>query len=72
MKKLFDLFFKKYKYKKERFHIAGTNGYKEHLEFIGYLNHNNIEIINSWISYYEYSNNHRKPEYIHYVIKIKK
>jgi hypothetical protein len=70
MKKLFRLLFPKYEVIHTSFH-TGTNGMKRHREFIKYVNKENIEIINSYITYHSYSDSH-KPESINYVVKIKK
>jgi len=71
MKKLFRLLFPKYEYRHLSFH-TGTNGMKRHETFIKDVNIENAEIINSYITYYrDYKNNHQ-PEYINYVVKIKK
>jgi hypothetical protein len=57
----------KSKIKHIEFH-TGTNVMKSHREFINHCNEKNIEIINSFITYHQYSDSH-KPEYIHYTIK---
>ena len=71
MKKLFRLLFPKYEYKHIGFQ-TGTSGMRRHADFMAELNYGNTEIINSYITYYrDYKNNHQ-PEYINYVVKIKK
>ena len=66
--------FRKFFPKKIVAHTAfhtGTSGTEKHREFIKWVNEANVEIINSFIEYHDYSNSH-KPAYIHYVIKYKK
>ena len=71
MKKLFRLLFPKYEVHHVSFLIGTTGGMQRHMEFIEYVNKENIEVINSYITYHRYSNSHQ-PESINYVIKIKK
>ena len=40
-------------------------------EFIDWVNENDVEIINSYITYHKYDYSHI-PRYINYVIKIKR
>ena len=49
----------------------GTDGMKKHSEFIDWVNESGTEIINSYITYHKYSHSHQ-PQYINYVIKIKR
>ena len=49
----------------------GTDGMKKHSEFIDWVNENDVEIINSYITYHKYDYSHQ-PQYINYVVKIKK
>ncbi len=70
MKKLFRLLFPKYEVHHVSFH-TGTGGMKRHMEFIEAVNKENIEVLNSFITYHSYSDSH-KPESINYVVKIKK
>jgi len=44
---------------------------KKHSEFIDWVNESGTEIINSYITYHRYDNSHL-PQYINYVVKIKK
>ncbi len=71
MKKLFRLLFPKYEVHHASFLIGTTGGMKRHMEFIEAVNKENIEVLNSFITYHSYSDSH-KPESINYVIKIKK
>ena len=50
---------------------TGTDGMKKHSEFIDWVNENDVEIINSYITYHKYDYSHI-PRYINYVIKIKR
>ena len=49
---------------------TGTGGMRAHEGFISSIEENGIKIINSWITYHDYSSSH-KPAYIHYVISYK-
>ena len=49
---------------------TGTDGMKKHSEFIDWVNENDVEIINSFITYHKYDYSHI-PRCINYVIKIK-
>jgi hypothetical protein len=71
MKKLFRLLFPKYEVHHVSFH-TGTNGMKRHRDFIETVNKENIEIINSYITYHRDNLHSHKPESINYVIKILK
>ena len=63
-------FFTKTEIREVSFH-TGTDGMKKHSEFIVWVNESGTEIINSFITYHKYSHSH-KPQYINYVIKIKR
>ena len=63
-------FFTKSEIREVSFH-TGTDGMKKHSEFIDWVNESGTEIINSFITYHKYSHSH-KPQYINYVIKIKR
>jgi hypothetical protein len=63
-------FFTKSEIRELSFH-TGTDGMKKHSEFIDWVNESGTEIINSYITYNKYSHSHR-PQYINYVIKIKR
>ena len=63
-------FFTKAEIREVSFH-TGTDGMKKHSEFIDWVNQNDVEIINSYITYHKYSHSHQ-PQYINYVIKIKR
>ena len=62
-------FFTKTEIREVSFH-TGTDGMKKHSQFIDWVNESGIEIINSYITYHQYEPH--KPQYINYVIKIKK
>ena len=62
--------FTKSQIKEVSFH-TGTDGMKKHSEFIDWVNESGTEIINSYITYHQYDNSHQ-PQYINYVVKIKK
>jgi len=62
-------FFTKTEIREASFH-TGTDGMKKHSQFIDWVNESGAEIINSYITYHRYEPHH--PEYINYVIKIKK
>lgn len=66
--RLFKLF-KKRKTEELAFH-TGTSGVRAHREFIDSVDERGIKIINSWITYHDYSSSH-KPAYINYVISYK-
>jgi hypothetical protein len=61
--------FTKSQIKEVSFH-TGTDGMKKHSQFIDWVNESGAEIINSYITYHRYEPH--QPEYINYVIKIKK
>lgn len=61
---------KKQKIQHLKFH-TGTCGMQDHKEFIDYCNKNEVEFINSWITYHRDTSHSHKPEIINYVIKIK-
>ena len=61
--------FTKSQIKEVSFHTV-TDGMKKHSEFIDWVNESGAEIINSYITYHRYEPH--QPEYINYVIKIKK
>jgi hypothetical protein len=66
--KWFKRLFKKKRVMLTSYH-TGTNGMKKHDEFIKWINANDVEIINSYITYHkDYKDNHL-PEYINYVVK---
>ena len=69
MKKLFKWLFSKTIVKHVGFQ-ASTGGMEKHDEFIEWVNKEGVEIINSFVFYYQYSDSH-KPKEIHYVIKYK-
>jgi hypothetical protein len=71
MKKLFRLLFPKYEVRHLSFQ-TGTDGMKRHKKFIEDVNIENAEIINSYITYYRDFKNNHLPEYINYVVKVKK
>lgn len=71
IKKIYNLLFGRYKYVKTAFHM-GTSGRRSHEEFIKYVNENNIEIINSYVTYHRDELHGHKPDYVHYLIKMKK
>lgn len=60
---------KKFIVKRLAFHF-GTDGMKQHYEFLKEVNEKQIKILHCYTTYYEYSSSH-KPEYIHYIIKYK-
>lgn len=63
-------FFTKTEYREVCFQ-TGTDGLKKHSEFIDWVNESGTEIVNSYIIYHRYDNSHQ-PQYINYVVKIKK
>ena len=63
-------FFTKAEIRELSFH-TGTDGMKKHSEFIDWVNESGAEIINSYITYHQYSLKHQ-PQYINYVFKFKK
>jgi len=67
--KLLKRLFTKSQIKEVSFH-TGTDGMKKHSQFIDWVNESGAEIINSYITYHRYEPH--QPEYINYVIKIKK
>jgi hypothetical protein len=51
-----------------KFH-TGTWGMQDHEKFINYCNENEVEFINSWITYHRDPSNSHKPESINYVVR---
>lgn len=70
MKKLIRFLFPKYKVVHCSFYM-GTNGMAKHEQFLKEITEENVQIINSFITYHRnYSDSH-KPQSINYVIRYK-
>jgi hypothetical protein len=64
-------FFTKTEVKLFTFNMGTTKGADEHWEFIDWVNKSNTEVLNSFTTYHQGRNSHQ-PQYISYVVKIKK
>lgn len=72
MKKILNWLFPKYEIRHLQYHIAGTNGMDRHGKFIESFNQSNFQIIDSYITYHNFDPYKNNPEYIHYIIIVKK